>query len=215
MSERLNHPSPKRLQAFVEESLADAERAVVDSHLTYCSKCQTEVAEFRSLFAALGSLPAFEPTAGFADRVMQNVRVRQPVLAGVSAWLDRVTPQSTRGWAAAAAVFALPVMGATLLMGWLLSQPGVSVQGLWTVTTVLLEDAAVGTSQWVWAQLSTSALSVWAVRAAEFLGNVGHGEIGLAMVMFATLTAGSIYVLYQNLFRTQQQRRIEHASYVI
>jgi anti-sigma factor RsiW len=216
---KLNHPSAERLQAFVEDTLPGAEHAVVHSHLTHCAECQTEVTELRSLFEALGGLPVFEPNAGFADRVMAGVRVRQSAWAGAwssaSAWVDRVTPQSTRGWAAAAAVFALPVIGATVLVSWLLAQPGVSVQGLWTATAVVLENAAVGASEWVWAQMSTSVLAVWAARAVEFLGSVGRGEIGLALVMFAALTAGSIYILYQNLFRTQQQRRIEHASFVL
>lgn len=215
MSEQLSHPNAERLQAFVEESLADAQRAVVDSHLTRCSRCRTEVDELRSLFAALAELPTLAPAEGFADRVMARVRVRRPVLAAASAWLDRVTPRSTRGWAAAAAVFALPVIGATILMAWLLSQPGVSAQGLWTVGSALVADAAVGTGQWIWAQLSGSTLAVWATWAADLVASAGQGEIGLALVMFATLTASSIYVLYQNLFRTQQQRRIEHASYVI
>jgi len=199
----------------VEASLPTAEQAVVDSHLTHCADCQTEVAEFRALFTALGELPAFEPTVGFADRVMERVRVRQPILAAASAWLDRVTPQSTRGWATAAAVFALPVIGATILMAWLLSQPGVSAQGLWLVTATMIENATIGASQWIWAQLSTSMLAAWSAQAVQFLGTVGRGELGLAAVMFTTLTAGSIYVLYQNLFRTQQQRGIEHASFVI
>jgi len=216
---KLNHPSPERLQAFVEETLPGAERAVVDSHLTHCAQCQTEVAEVRSLFALLGGLPALEPTAGFTDRVMAGVRVRQSAWAGAwstaSAWVDRVTPQSTRGWATATALFALPVIGATVLVSWLLAQPGVSIQGLWTATAVVVENAAIGASQWVWAQMSTSVLAEWAARAVEFLGSVGRGEIGLALIMFAALTAGSIYILYQNLFRTQQQRRIEHASFVL
>ena len=215
MSDKLNHPSAERLHGLVEESLDDAELAVVRSHLGGCAECRTEVAELRSLFEALGTLPAFEPTPGFANRVMRHVRVRQPALAGVSAWLDRVTPQSTRGWAAAAAVFALPVVGATLLMAWLLAQPGVSAQGLWTYGAALVGDSVATTSQWAWTQLSNSVLAVWAVRLAEFLDTVGRGEIGLALVMFTTLTAASVYVLYQNLFRTQQTRRIEHASYVI
>ncbi|MDX1674475.1 MAG: zf-HC2 domain-containing protein [Longimicrobiales bacterium] len=215
MSERFSHPSTERLEAFVEEALDGADRAVVDSHLTRCSDCQAEVAELRTLFAALGDLPELEPSAGFADRVMERVRVRQPVLAAASAWLDRVTPQSTRGWAAAAAVFALPVIGTTVLVAWLLAQPGVSAQGLWTFGTALVGDAVVVGAQWVWTQLSSSTLAVWAAQAAEVVGTAGAGQVGLALVMFATLTAGSIYVLYQNLFRPQQQRRIEHASYVI
>ena len=225
MSERLNHPTMERLQAFVEASLEGAERAVVASHLTGCSECRAEVEELRSLFEALGSLPELAPGPGFADRVMRHVRVRRPSHAWAGAWagatewvegwLERVAPKSTRGWAAASAVSALPLIGATVLVAWLLSQPGVSAQGLWTFLAALAGDAATGTWQWVWAQLSGSALAVWMARAAEYLGSVGRGEVGLAVVMFTTLTAGSIYVLYQNLFRTRQPRRIEHASYVI
>ena len=221
MSERLNHPTTERLQAFVEETLDGAERAVVESHLTTCGECHTEVDELRLLFQALGSLPELDPAPGFADRVMRHVRVPRPAsawagaTAAVEGWLERIAPKSTRGWAAASAVFALPVIGATVLMAWLLSQPGVSAQGLWTFLAALAGDAATGTGQWVWAQLSSSVLAVWATRAAEYLGTVGRGEMGLAVVMFTTLTAGSIYVLYQNLFRTRQPRRIEHASYVL
>lgn len=215
MSERLSHPTTARLQAFIEETLDEAERAIVDSHLSACSRCRTDVAEFQSLFAALDSLPALAPTPGFANRVMRHVRVRRPVLAAATAWLDRITPQSTRGWAAAAAVLALPVIGATVLVAWLLSQPGVNAQGLWLVATGLVQEAAVTSGQWIWTQLSGSPLAVWTAQAVDLVGSVGPGQIGLAAVMFATLTAGSIYVLYQNLFRTQQERRIEHASYVI
>jgi anti-sigma factor RsiW len=215
----MNHPSTERLQAFVEESLPGAEHAVVDSHLTHCSTCEAEVADLRALFTALSGLPRLEPSAGFAERVMADVHVRQPAWAtawaATTAWVDRVAPQTTKGWAAAAAVFALPVIGATVAVAWLLAQPGVSAQGLWTLTAVLTENAVAGAGQWVWAQLSTSALAVWAAQAFELLGSVGRGQLGLAVAAFATMTAGSIYILYQNLFRTQQQRRIEHASYVI
>lgn len=215
MSDQLNHPTTERLQELVEEALGGPERAVVDSHLAACARCRAEVDELRSLYVALSALPRFEPTAGFADRVMRHVRVRQPALAAAAAWIERVAPRSTRGWAAAAAVLALPVIGATVLVGWLLSQPGVDAQGLWTVGTGLAGDAAINTGQWIWTQLAGSNLAAWLVRAAELLDSVGHGEIGLAAVMFATLTAGSIYILYQNLFRTQEPRRIDHASYVI
>lgn len=217
MREELNHPTTERLQAFVEESLDRAERAGVDSHLASCTECRAEVEGLQSLFEVLSGLPELSPTPGFGDRVMRHVRVRRRGFAwsGAAAWLDRVTPQSTRGWATAAAVFALPVLGATVLLGWLLSQPGVSAQGLWTFTAALAGNAAGGGWEWVWGQVSGSILAVWATRAADLLGSVGRGEVGLAVVMFATMTAGSLYVLYYNLFRTRQPRRIEHASYVI
>ena len=168
MSERLSHPTATRLQAFLEASLEGAERAVVESHLTHCDRCQAEVAELRSLFAALDGLPMLEPTPGFTDRVMERVKVRRPVAVTVAAWteewLERITPQSTRGWAAAAAVLALPVIGATVLVAWLLSQPGVSAQGLWMVGTALVGEAAASSGQWFWAQLTDSTLALWAVQ---------------------------------------------------
>lgn len=218
MNERRSHPTTERLEAFVEASLERAERAVVDAHVASCARCRTEVGELGALFEALGGLPAVEPPDGFADRVMARVRVRvrvrRPALATAAAWLERVTPQSTRGWAAAAAVLALPVIGATVLVAWLLSQPGVSAQGLWMFTTGQLMDAAAVSWQWAATQLAGSVLAVWAAEAAAFLGSVGTGQVGLAVVLFTTLTAGSVYILYQNLFREHQQRRIEHASYV-
>lgn len=212
-----NHPSAERLNAFVEETLGGSDRVEVQKHLGSCAECREEAAELRSLFVALSTLPAFAPSSGFADRVMTGVRVRTPVLqpafAGASAWVERLTPQSTRGWAAAAAVLALPVLAATLLVTWLMSQPGVTPQGLWTVTTTFTGEALGSGWHWAWTRFAETAVAAWMVQAAELLDQLGRGEIGLAVVMFAVMTAGSTYVLYQNLFRTEA-RRTQHASYV-
>lgn len=213
MSEIQDHPTTERLQGLVEESLDAAVRASVESHVAGCPRCRTEVVELQSLFAALRDLPVLAPSAGFADRVMAKVRVRRPALDVAGAWLERIAPQTTRGWAAAAAVLAMPVLGATVLIAWLMSQPGVSAQGLWTLGVGLAGDAASMSWQWAWARLAGSTLAVWASQLTELLGSVGRGELGLAAVLFMTLTLGSIYVLYQNLFRTKAQR-VEHASYV-
>ncbi|MFW6205828.1 MAG: anti-sigma factor family protein, partial [Gemmatimonadota bacterium] len=109
MSARLNHPTPERLQDFVEDTLGGARERRVRAHIEGCVRCQAEVEELREVFAALERLPTLEPTAGFADRVMRHVRIpqtapaREPVLAGAltaaGAWLDRATPDTTRGWA--------------------------------------------------------------------------------------------------------------------
>lgn len=214
MSEIQSHPTAERLQGLVEESLDEVVRASVEPHVAACERCRAEVAEIRSLFEALGQLPTFAPAVGFADRVMANVRVREPALAAVNDWLERVAPQTTRGWAAAAALFALPVVGATVVVAWLLSQPGVSAQGLWTLGLGLAGDGLSTAGQWTMARLADSVLAVWSTQIAEILGSVGRGEIGLAAVLFVTLMAGSIYVLYQNLFARKAQR-VEHASYVL
>lgn len=213
MNESRHHPTAERLQAFVEESLERRQRAAVESHVSVCEQCGGEVEELRVLFGALSALPTFAPSAGFADVVMAKVRVRRPAFAGADAWLERVTPRTTRGWAAAAAVLALPVLGATLLLTWLLTQPGVTPQGLWTLAGGMVGEAAVSGWQWAWAHFAGTTLAAWLARAAELALTVGRGEIGLAAVLFATLTAGSTYVLYQNLFRTEE-RRTQHATYV-
>lgn len=213
MSERRDHPNTERLQAFVEESLDERQRDTVESHVSVCVECRVEVEELRSLFGALSELATFAPSVGFADAVMAKVRVRQPAFAGAGAWIERVTPQTTRGWAAAAAVLALPLVGATILISWLMAQPGVTPQGLWTMTAALASDAAASGWQWAWARFAGTNLAAWLAQAAELAQTVGHGEIGLAAVMFATLTIGSTYVLYQNLFRTEPGRS-QHATYV-
>ncbi len=213
MTENLTHPTPERLEALVEETLDPGDRAALEMHVATCARCSVEVDELRSLFAALGALPEMAPSARFADRVMTRVRVRRPALAWANAWIERITPQSTRGWAAATAVFALPVLGASLLVLWLMAQPGVSAQGLLTVTSNLVGSAASSAWQWTWIRLAGSGIAATAIELFQFVASVGRGEIGLAMVMFATLTIGSIYVLYQNLFRTTP-RRSQHASYV-
>lgn len=217
MTENLEHPAAERLEAFVEETLDAGERASLDAHLAACAACRAEVSEMRSLFAALASLPEMEPSPGFANRVMARVRVRQPALSRASAWagswVERLAPKTTRGWAAASAVFSLPVLGASLLVLWLMAQPGVSAQGLWTVTSGLAASAASSAWQWSWIRIANSGLAATAVELFQLVASVGRGGIGLGVVMFATLTAGSVYVLYQNLFRTTP-RRNEHASYV-
>lgn len=213
MNDVNHHPTAERLQAFVEDALDERQRTAVASHVSVCAECGGEVEELRALFTALSDLPAFAPSMGFADTVMANVRVRRPAFAGAGAWLDRVTPHTTRGWAAAAAVLALPVLGAALMVTWLMAQPGVTPQGLWTLTSGLAGDAAASGWQWAWARFAGTNLAAWLAQAADLARTVGRDEIGLAAVLFATLTAGSTYVLYQNLFRPDA-RRTQHATYV-
>ncbi len=229
--EMRDHPTTERLQAFVEETLDGSQRASVAAHVSVCGPCGAELEELRVLFGVLSGLETFSPAPGFADAVMAKVRVRRPAFAGAgafgsswaegwagawtgaSAWVDRVLPKTTRGWAVAVALLALPVLGATLLVGWLMAQPGVTPQGLWTLGSGLAGDALVNGWHWAWTRFAGTTLAAWITQGAQLAQNVGRGEIGLAVVVFATLTAGSSYVLYQNLFR-REARRTEHATYV-
>jgi anti-sigma factor RsiW len=213
LSETLNHPTADRLEAFVEESLDGATEAVVRSHIATCATCQTEVAELQSLFELLSGLPELAPSAGFADRVMAGVRVRRPILERIAEWIERLAPDTNRGWAIAAAAFGAPVLASAAVVWWILSQPGVSAQNLAIFGAAIAGDALATGWQWVLARLATSSAAAWATAAADGITSLGRGEIGLAAVMFATMTLASIYVLYQNLFRTNA-RRTQHVSYI-
>ena len=213
MSDSLNHPGRERLQAFVEADLDDAATAVVDSHLTGCPRCRAEVEELHSLFEMLSSLPRLAPSAGFSDRIMARVRVRRPWFVRVSDWVEQFTPRTTHGWAVAAAVLALPVIGASLLTWWLISQPGVTPQGLWLIASDFTAQAMTTSWEWGWARFTESRIAAWLIGALDLVGAVGRGELGLAVVMFASLTAASVWILYQNLFRPEA-RRTDYASYV-
>lgn len=216
MAEERIHPGTEELNSFVEGDLHEAGRSAVEAHLVTCTACSEEVADLRSLFVAFESLPNLAPSSGFADRVMARVRVRRPAFAwaaGLWAWVDRITPSTTRGWAVAAAMLALPLLGASLFTAWLLSQPAVTPQSLWMVTSGLASDALGSGWQAFINQVTTSATAIYVVELFEAARSVGRGGIGLAAIMFITATAGSIYVLYQNLFRTGT-RRIDNASYV-
>jgi anti-sigma factor RsiW len=212
LSETLNHPTPDRLEALVEDTLDRADRAVVESHLATCERCQVEVADLRSLFEALASLPEVTPSVGFADRVMKGVRVRRPLLDRVVEWIERLAPDTNRGWAIATAVVAMPVLVSSALVWWLLSHPEVSAQRLWLVASALVGDAMSAGWQWAWASFAGSGLAAWANGLLEIAASLGHGGLALAALMFTTLTVGSVYVLYQNLFRANG-RRAQHASY--
>jgi anti-sigma factor RsiW len=212
VSEMLNHPTQDRLEAYVERTLDSGDSAVVESHLATCTTCETEVAELRSLFQVLAALPELSPATGFADRVMRDVRVRHPVLDWVNEWIERLTPSTNRGWALASAVGAMPVLLTAALAWWVLSHPAVTGQELWLFATAQAAQALGTGWQLALSSFAGSALATWLAGLLELAESVGRGGLGLAAVMFATLTLGSVYVLYENLFRPNA-RRAQHASY--
>jgi hypothetical protein len=57
------------------QGLLPAARAL---HLSDCSLCRVEADRERKVILELVSLPRFAPSAGFADRVMAQVRVHTP-----------------------------------------------------------------------------------------------------------------------------------------
>jgi hypothetical protein len=109
----LNHLTAEDLDAFHSASLSTA----AQQHLEECAECRTLVQQDRALLAALAGLPSFEPSAGFAERVMTRVQVSSAAPA------RRFAPQ--RVALAATLLLALgasigwSLLNRALLLGWL------------------------------------------------------------------------------------------------
>jgi anti-sigma factor RsiW len=206
------HPAAEEIEAYVDGSLAEAERVVFESHLTTCGRCVAEVDEWRALFAALASLPALEPTAGFADRVMAGVELARPWPARLAALLRRLVPTTTRAWLLLTALLALPVVCTGGALTWVLSRPWLSPEGLWlfartraiAATFALLERLRL-------AMLENELALQVAEGANQLLTRIGVREFGAAAALVAVLISLSVWILYQNLFRTST-RRGSHAT---
>jgi hypothetical protein len=212
------HPTADRLEAFVEGVLDRGEHVVVESHLLSCPACQTQVEEWRALFAALEGLPQFAPQPGFGDRVMAGVRLAPRAgwagaesarswvggqLVAAGAVLDRVLPKTTWGWGVAAALFALPV----LLGGWLVlqfvDQSYLTPAAVWGYVSGNAGDAvrAVGSNA-LMSAMQTDVVAWLVLRGGELLERVGTGGLTVLLASVSGATMLSIWVLYRNLFRT-------------
>lgn len=213
MSDENLHPEPAALEAYAEGVSENGDRAVLESHLIGCVRCQGEVEEWRSLFATLESLPRYAPAHGFADRVMARVKVPDPAaawhrqaLVHVAAAGRRVAgwmPQTTRGWAFTTAMLGLPVALAASIMAWLLTRSYVSADALWVagVSTVNNGAQRLGTTL-VQGALQTDVAAWLTASIGAFLETAGMRGIGTALAVAGVLTMLSVYVLYRNLFRT-------------
>jgi anti-sigma factor RsiW len=158
VSDKLNHPSEDRLEAYVEDTLDGAARSALESHLATCAGVETEVAELRSLFEALASLPELVALGGLR-RSGDEGRARAAPAARPCQRLGRAAhAQYDRGWAMATAVLAMPVLASAALVWWMLSQPGVSAQEpLALVASSLPATRCPAGWQWLWMTFAGSS----------------------------------------------------------
>lgn len=74
MAELTMHLTTDEIELWAQ-GLLPAARAL---HLADCSLCRVEADRERKVILELVQLPRFAPTAGFADRVMAQVKVPTP-----------------------------------------------------------------------------------------------------------------------------------------
>jgi anti-sigma factor RsiW len=95
------HLSAEQVQAFLEGDLPreGRERHLLEEHLASCARCSAEVDAWRVLFADLSELaarPLPRPSAGFADRVMSEVRLPEPLAEPARGWWASLLPARDR-----------------------------------------------------------------------------------------------------------------------
>ena len=74
MADTMLHLTTDEIELWAQ-GLLPAARAI---HLADCSLCRVEAERERKVILELVQLPKFAPTAGFADRVMAQVKVHAP-----------------------------------------------------------------------------------------------------------------------------------------
>jgi predicted anti-sigma-YlaC factor YlaD len=124
----IQHLTADDLDAFHSASLSETARA----HLDECAECRALVAQDGALVAALEALPSFEPSAGFADRVMAQVRIAPVVML---ARRRRFALAATLAVMLGASVI-WSLFNRALLLHWLDQSAAALGQQLWTAVRV-------------------------------------------------------------------------------
>jgi hypothetical protein len=217
MSDSILHPDTEKLQSFVEGTLDEGGRAVLESHLLGCSTCQSEVDEWRSLFTVLATLPQFSPSPKFADHIMASIQLPDPwyvrALVRVGDRAHGYAPKTTRGWALAAACLALPLTLFGVFATWLLSKPYMTASNIFAFTMHRSEEFLTSTARGMISQALQTDVALFLVRQLDVLNSAGVGAAGALLAGIAVTTIVSMYILYQNLFRANERKNDQYASY--
>ncbi|MBI3786734.1 MAG: zf-HC2 domain-containing protein [Ignavibacteriales bacterium] len=79
----MNHLTTEQLFRYVDETLPDAERSQLESHLLLCLRCRREVELQITLARITRELPLVKPSNRFTERVMASV-LPKPQLSWVT-----------------------------------------------------------------------------------------------------------------------------------
>lgn len=212
------HPTADRLETFAEGLLEAGERVVIESHLLGCPECQARVEEWRALFAALDGLPQFDPSPGFADRVMAGVRLAPAAgrarldssrawlggqLATAGAAIGRVLPKTTFGWGLATALLSLPLLLGAGLLIWFVDRSYLTPSAAWVYVSENAGEAvrAIGSNA-LMSAMQTDVVAWLVLQGARLLETAGPAGVGALLATAGLATMLSVWVLYRNLFRT-------------
>lgn len=212
------HPAPDRLQDLAEGCLPARLAARVRTHLEACPTCATEAAAWRATFDHLQGLKRLAPAAGFADRVMAQVRVPVPVPQRVPewrralAWARSMVPRTRRAWAAVSGVAVTPAVTLGLVVWTLASHPTLTAGAL--ASFVWWKASALAALAWE-AVAARALQSAGLFEAYSFFGSLPWSPAALAgaVTALSAATVAATWVLYKNLFTPHPgDGRVAHAS---
>ena len=161
--------------------------APLRAHVKSCLTCHGELSRARELMTALDSLPDFAPSAGFADRVMNQVHVFEPWHAAAFNTARQFVPASRPARIAASVAAALGAGVVTAGTTWAIARADIALLlaqvGLERVQTRVsdaLADLSVSLLGQSGIELAQSGSpEIMAAMAGGFVAIVGLSVVGL------------------------------------
>lgn len=200
MTDATGHLPFWTLEQLAEGDLGHAERTLAQQHLDACAHCTAELRSARALIAALESLPAVAPSAGFADAVMARVVIAPHAAAAAAAeparqarrgWL----PASLRGWIWLTALLAAVMAPLAALGVWLSAHPLVSVSALWGVARGWVSEVAWNAVVQGAGAVARSGLFGWAADTLARMPGPQTAGVPLSLLLLLAAIPVSAFVM--------------------
>lgn len=212
------HVVGRRLQDFLDGSLAAPRAARVEEHLAACADCAEEARSWRLVFERLATVGRFAPAEGFAERVMAEVRVPAlaPAPAPVPGWSRLLTaargllPRTRRAWAAISGAAVTPAAVAGLALYVVFSHPTLTPGAL--LSFAWWKAAALSGALW-------QTLVAVSLESAQLFGlysvaeTVSGAPVAVAggVLAYSLASALALKVLYKNLVASRPSSEHPHA----
>lgn len=208
---KVRHPEGPDLQDWIEGLLPGRAAARIENHLEGCPVCAREAERWTTLIGHLEGLPRLSPAAGFAERVMAEVRVPVPTLVAEpgrgwirehgSAWLGALGARTRERWAMVSGVALTPVTVVGVILYTVFSHPlltpGTLAAFLWLKAQALLASA----SETAAGAVATSVSTVRAHGMVEAAFTSPELALGGALLLAAGMLS-AVWILYRNLIAT-------------
>lgn len=172
------------LERLAEGELPSSEESSARAHIADCVRCAAEFEAYETLFARLGDLPRFAPSAAFADAVMSRVELA-PQESAVLAWLRRLVPTTRRGWAVIGSALVVPAMPIIAIVMMLITQPLLTPTTLGQWGLLRFESMSQAMMAWLYDRSVNSGLYGFAENGINTLQTLPMSALGVTIALLA------------------------------